>query len=67
MKLIEKRNYYRRKHKTNRALFCTYQSLLDQVESQGVVSVNFGETTSLAKKVNILQSILKDLKREKNK
>ena len=66
MKLVEKRSYNTRKHKTNRALFYVYQNLLYQVEEIGVVSINFGDTKSLVKKIDILRNIL-ELERNKRK
>ena len=59
MKVVERKNYYRKNGKTNRSLYCYYQNLLIQAERIGIVSVDFGEITSLTKKISILRDILK--------
>lgn len=65
MKLVEKYNENRKRHKTNRELFYVYQRLLVQAEEQGVISLDFGETTSLLRKIDILRNIVRQTRPNK--
>ena len=63
MKLLEKRTEKKRKHKTNRGLFYLYQNLLLKAEEKGVLSLDFGENTSLLRKIDVLKNILRQIEK----
>ena len=62
MRLVEKQNTHKNKRKTNRKVFYEYQKLLWQAEELGVVSLDFGNTTSLTQKMDILRNILRQVR-----
>ena len=62
MILVERQNKHKGNHKTNREVFYEYQKLLWQAEELGVVSLDFGDTTSLIQKMDILRNILRQVR-----